>query len=189
MRDELLRINDDEFRVVCEQDIKLGRENPDHRTYLALRRPPVLQRFYRMLSQMQRSVEGQLAASRAEMRSRTARLRAKQRGIETGAFVPDPDDTFDYETEYQEALARHQNWRAGALRFKTGCEERMAEIAGELRQADLEFFADRVKEERNEALVRVTELENAIRVHREHTCGDDCDYPTCIADDELWGLV
>jgi hypothetical protein len=177
MAEQLMDMNYDDFRVVCEEDIKLAdRGEMDELTFDALREPPVIQRFYSMLSQMQKSVEGQLAAGRAEMKSRTAKMRLRNA---TAA-------------EYQEAVAKHENWRAGALRFKTGCEQRMAEIAGLLREADMAFFADRVKEERNDALARVKALEDAIRTHRDHVCNDEagCQQDrSCAADEDLWGLV
>ena len=175
--EQLMALNYDDFRVVCEADIKQAdRGEMEQVTFDALREPPVIQRFYSMLSQMQRSVEGQLAAGRADMKSRTAKMKLRHAPAE----------------EYQQALANHENWRAGALRFKTGCEQRMAEIAGLLRVIDSEFLADRVKEERNDALARVKELEDAIRRHRDHTCDDaTCSQgrDECSADEDLWTLV
>lgn len=164
MVEQLMDMNYDDFRVVCEEDIRLADKGEmDDATFDALRTPPVIQRFYAMLGQMQKSVEGQLAAGKADMKSKTAKMRS--RGTSS--------------TEYQEALARHENWRAGALRFKTGAEQRMVEIAGLLREIDTEFFADRVKEERNDALARVKQLEEAIRLHRKN----------CGIEDELSSLV
>lgn len=156
--ERLMEMNYDDFRAVCEEDIRLAdRGEMDEATFDALREPPAIQRFYSMLGQMQKSVEGQLAAGKADMKSRTAKMRLNR---------VSPDD-------YQEAVAKYQNWRAGALRFKTGCEQRMTEIAGLLREIDTEFFADRVKEERNDALARVRFLEDAIRKHQEAGCTSD----------------
>lgn len=166
----------DDFRKIAEEDIRSAdKGDMDPMVFEALRTSPVIQRYYSVLGQMQKSVEGQLAAGKADMRSRTAKM--KSRGTTN--------------SEYQEALAKHENWRAGALRFKTGAEQRMAEIAGLLREIDTEFFADRVKEERNDALARIRELEDVIRRHRDHVCTDEtCDRDrTCIADDELWTLI
>lgn len=175
MADRLMATPDDQFRSICENDVRVatGKEDPgDPVLAKALRTPPVIQRYYRLLSVLQRSAEGQLAARRASHAARMAKLRAHGTKGE----------------KYQEALAEHETWRAGALRFKTGVEERMAELGGILRDIDAEFFADRLKEERNQALLRTVVLEDAIRRHRAHECDDACK-EGCTADTDLWALI
>jgi hypothetical protein len=84
--------------------------------------------------------------------------------------------------------ARDESWKAGALRFKTGLEERLGEARRVLRDLDdpLVNVADRVVEERNRALVRVALLEDAVRRHRDGFPSDD---DPSDADVELWKTV
>lgn len=179
--DRIMAMSDTEFRSLAEDDVReaTGKGDPlDLPVHDALRTPPAIHRFYRLLLVLQRSAEGQLAAKGASHAARMAKLRMH--------------GTTSQSEKYQEALAEHETWRAGALRFKTGVEERMAEISSLMRELDAETFADRLKEERNQALLRTLVLEDAIRRHRDHECTDDtCDqaHGTCAADDELWALL
>lgn len=172
----IMEMTDTEFRALAEEDVReaTGKGDPlNPLLHDALRTPPAIQRFYRLLSVLQRSAEGQLAAKGAAHASRMAKLR--RRGVK-GA-------------EYQDAIAEHENWRAGALRFKTGVEERITEIASLIRELDADSVTEIIREERNDALYRVRVLEDAIRTHREHECGEECSGDFCVADVTLWENV
>lgn len=177
----LMALPRDEFRTVCEDDVRSGQKPKpgepmfkiDPVTEAALRESPVIQRYYNMLFQLSRSVEGQLAAARSDLDGKLARMRGRNERDKP---------------EYDETLAKHKLWRGSALRFKTGIEERQVELQGILASTDAAFFAARLEEERNRALMRTLVLEDAIRDHRDHEHDDDCT-TECTADRHLWSLV
>jgi hypothetical protein len=125
-------------------------------------------------------VEGQLAAKGAEARAAQAEFRAR---LEAG-----DDEPRRIRVEMLKREARDEAWKAGALRFKTGLEERLGEARRVLHDLDdpLVNVAERITEERNRALVRVALLEQAIRRHRD-TFPDEDD--PSDADLELWQMV
>ncbi|HVL38511.1 MAG TPA: hypothetical protein VM328_03875, partial [Fimbriimonadaceae bacterium] len=150
---ELLALDDDEFRRVVDRDVRA----PDPaRQVAALRHPAVVDRWRRCLTASKISVESQLAAKASELRAEAARAKA------SGSFD---------KKAYHEMVARYEDWRAGALRFKSGMEIRLTE-ARHL-WTELEMVSN-LKKEHSLLKERVVRLETelavakaAIRNHRE----------------------
>lgn len=171
---ETLQAMDDEaFRSVVNDEIR-GLSDPQ--VSQLLRGPLIVERWYHALQIMQRSVEGQLAAKKAEAKSKKAELLRQPNG----------------KVQWQQYNRSANIWRAGALRFKSGLEMALFE-ADKLRYQI--SGVDRTKaalNERNLAIAEAERLKIAIRAHRDHVlgrCTEECDGDQCIADDELWSVL
>lgn len=153
-----LELSDDEFRTLLDAAI---RGNMDNITVEALKSDPCLDRTYAALISMKKSVEGQLAAKRADYvieRSRTPKHRIA------------------------EVERKYQAWRAGALRFKTGVEEFLSSVRPPSSpDSDL-------RSERNRLLIENEAFRQAIHDHWAHHCTPQCDV-RCTADEALWKLI
>lgn len=165
--ESLRKLSDEEFRTLVDDDTR-ARGTQDLAD--ALRSRGVAVRWHDMLLSMLGSVEGQLAARQAEMSSNIAYLRAQ------GKFK-----------DADRARAEGEKWRASAIRFKTGLEEKLRESTRVLRAYGVTEIDERIAEERNQALARVAILEAAIRSHRDSFPLEDDD-PT-EDDEELWSHV
>lgn len=151
----LMALSDEDFKSVVDDAVR----NPDVTRAPLLRHPDVVTRWYFTLVSMKKSVEGQLAAKKAEYAAAKATSNVAKRD-----------------------QAGYERWRAGALRFKAGVENQLLE-ARLLREGTQDgqevVFAVR---ERNRLIA-------AIAAHRDHMCGENCDDNECVADEALWSLV
>jgi hypothetical protein len=164
-----------EFRRLIDQDT---RGKAPTRVSAELRQPECVPRWYQTLIGMQKSVEGQLAAKAAESRAAQADYRAQLEHTSDRSI----------RVERLKRESRDESWRAGALRFKSGLEERIIEARQILREMEdpLVAVSDRIVEDRNRALTRVAALEAAIRRHHAEFPPDD---EPSEADIELWQTV
>lgn len=155
--ESLLALSDDDFRSVVDDAVR----NPDDVRASLLRHPDVVARWYFTLVSMKKSVEGQLAAKKAEYAAAKATSPVAKRD-----------------------QAGYERWRAGALRFKAGVENQLLE-ARLLREGNMgdQEIAMAVRE-RNRLIAAIT-------AHRDHDCDSDpnCTTDFCAADDRLWALV
>lgn len=165
-----------EFRGQIDDDTR-GKGSPE--LAAALRSEALMERWYEALLAMQSSVEGQLAAKGADSRAKVADFRRRL----NGSMGKDKDRLNELLLFEQ---AQSERWRAGAVRFKSGIEEKLLEARRLLRAHDNPLVTDRTAEERNRALARISVLEDAIRKHREAFPVED---DPSDADTELWSLV
>lgn len=94
---------EDQFRALVDQAVRGNPEDPKtHALRVNLMAPEVVDRTHIALISMKKSVEGQLAARRADY----IKERLRDRPGERSALEQ-----------------RYRTWRAGALRFKSGVEE------------------------------------------------------------------
>lgn len=164
---KLLAMPELDFRSIIDDDT---RDKVSAELAAGLRSPQVVGRWYEALMAMQMSVEGQLAAKTAESKGRVAHLKAQGKDA----------------TLVQFEQAKFERWKAGAIRFKSGLEQKLLEAKRILRDANDPLISDRTAEERNRALARVALLEDAIRRHRDAFPRED---DPSDADEELWGYV
>lgn len=179
----LLNLPDKEFWALVDRDIR--GTLPDVEVEAIRSDAALIERWYQALIRMKKSVEGTLGAKAADAKAN--RLTAELKND------PDTAKTVD---------AEHASWRAGAIRFKVGVEERLT-VVRTLRAA----YAPRLIEsaavlERNLISLRLVQVEdklqtveddlrmlsNAIKAHRKSIVDDD-DADPSDADLELWALV
>ncbi len=95
----LLNSSDEEFRSIVDDEVR----HPNNEYSALLRDPRVRERWYYALVGMKKSVESQLSAKRSDI-------------LKTPAS---PQDV---------AWQDFHRWKAGAVRFKSGVEDRLLEI-------------------------------------------------------------
>jgi hypothetical protein len=174
---KVAQLSEVDFRKLVDDDTR-GRA-PESLSR-QLRSPGCASRWYQTLLAMQNSVEGQLAANAAESRAAKARLLAR---------LEEPMSTTqrrEIRAEIATRKAADEQWRAGALRFKSGLKEKLIEARRVLREVDDPILTKRISQERNRALARVATLEDAIRHHRDDFPPDD---QPSDADLNLWAQV
>lgn len=187
---ELLAMDDKEFRQVVDQDLRKDSSNKRARADLpegvskALRDPDVAKRWLNHLSQMQRTVEGTLAAREAESESKRANIR--QQIFEAEA---NREPTAHLRALMEEEKKNYLYSRAGTLRFKSGLDETWLEARAIVERYDTEAYRNQVFKERNNFAARTEELEKAIREHKEDFYAEEDDLEPSKADLRLWGLV
>lgn len=171
--ESLLAMDDEPFRSLVNDEIR-GNAAPE--VTKLLRSPELVERWYNALQIMQKSVEGQLAAKKAEAKSKKTELSRLPNGRQKWL-------------QYNKSA---NIWRAGALRFKSGLEMALFE-ADRLRYSI--NGVDRTKraiEERNISIAEAERLKSAIRAHKAHVlgkCPEECDGDFCVADEELWSVL
>ena len=187
---ELLTMDDKEFRQVVDQDLRKDSSNKRARAELpegvskALRDPDVAKRWLNHLSQMQRTVEGTLAAREAESESKRSSIR--QQIFEAEASR---EPTAHLRALLEEEKKNYLYSRAGTLRFKSGLDETALEARAIVERHDVEAYRSQVFKERNSYAARTEELEKAIREHKEDFYDEEDDLEPSKADLRLWGLV
>jgi hypothetical protein len=187
----LLSLPNDAFRTLVDADL---RGKGDQSLAKLLRSEEVCERWYSTINGMAKSVEGQLAAKRADLEATTLSLESD---IQVAEARGDESLAAQLRLALMEAQQKDAKWRAGILRFKTGLEEVHAEARRIRDSFKGSFFESYLAEERNIALARVRDLEDGIRRHRDHDCETDprCkntygeSFHDCAADDDLWSLV
>lgn len=141
------RLNDVDFRAIVDDDTR-GRAMQE--VSEALRSPALMERWYETLLAMQNSVEGQLGAKEAESKAKRASFRSQGK-----------EDMAQHET------SRHEQWRAGALRFKNGLDEKIGESRRILRANGSTLVNDKMAKELANTHRRVRQLEAAIIAHHK----------------------
>jgi hypothetical protein len=139
--------------------------------------PAVIERWYQALVRMKKSVEGTLAAKTAD--SKAQKLQCLLKTGDFGRAEPDLVGAQTIEMEYQ-------RWRAGAIRFKVGVEEKLMAVRWLRSQAAPQLIASAAVLERNIMAERVRRLEAAIRAHRDQVLRDGGPHD---GDDQLWNLA
>jgi hypothetical protein len=120
-------------------------------------------RWYEALLAMQNSVDGQLAAKSAESRAAQARLQARFEEALSSK------QRREIRAEIARRKAADEQWRAGALRFKSGLEDKLIEARRVLRELDDSSIVGA----RNRSMARVAILEDAIRRHHADFRAED----------------
>lgn len=128
------------------------RHELDSETSKLLRHPKVALRWRNSLRGIRNSVENQLVTRRAD--------------VESGHI----------------SIEEFNEWRPGALRFRGGVFDRLAEAESVIIMESLDTDNQSSYSEDWSNLVR------AIEEHRDHLCGKQCN-EDCIADDVLWSHV
>lgn len=165
------------FSDIVDRDIRgndrlQNGEEPLEQEYAdALRTAALCERWYQTLVRMKKSTE--LTISAKGMDDKNTRHRLETRGDRGKA------DDVRY---------KHLQWRAGAVRFLTGVEMRLAE-ANYCRRAHYgRSLPDHIVEERDRLSEKVRLLLRAIRLHRDEQLSLDGDEHS-DADEELWALL
>lgn len=168
--DALLALSDEEFRAVVDRGLR-QRSNADPETAKALRHPRVIDRFYFTVLSMQKSIEAQFGAKRAELEQRRTELLKQGASGKQAALQAMQDDA---------------KWRAGAIRFKLGVDEIVLEIRRLREAARSDLYREFAIEERAFLAKRVRDLEDTIRRHRDSFPEDE---DPSESDEELWAWL
>lgn len=148
---------------------------------MALRAPEVSERWYHVLVAMKKNVESTLAAKTSE--DKAQRLALISAAEDAGPGPQSLDLRKRASTLHQEFL----KWRTGALRFRAGVEERIAEAAWRRRLTG-SYIPSALLDERNQLLARVGVLTAAIEAHRASMADVDPD-DIEDGDRDLWSLI
>lgn len=164
-------ITEEEFIDVINADIR-GTLDTDDAAWL--RAPDNVEHWYQALCSMKTDVESQLTQKRAEVMSKQSECLAKG---DAGR-----QEWFDFKAE-------SERWRAGAVRFKTGLEVKLAEARGLRNVRRTDRYTDLILTEREKAYREVARLRLAILTHRDHECDERCTDEECTADNDLWTIL
>lgn len=179
----LLMLELEEFYDVVDRDIRNNGngDDPLPRFYReALRTEEVCERWYQGLVRMKKSTEMTIAAKGLDDRAARAKLESQGNRKKAG-----------------EEHVRHLKWRAGALRFLTGVEERLAE-ANYIRRLHYGVnVSSGIAMERDRLSEHLRLLQQSIRTHHEEQLAPEVGSfgritgqrePTA-ADLKLWSVV
>jgi hypothetical protein len=166
---KLSDLSDDSFDDIVNQDT---RGALDSVTSAALREPENLDRWYDMLLTLKRRVEAQLAANRGEQAAKQAE------------YLSLGDQGKMLWLRYK---ASNEKWRQGAIRFKNGLEDKLAEAKRLRSQASTETYPALVTKERDTAIKQVMRLRSAIVEHKIATIHEQGDQDDI--DGRLWDLA
>lgn len=198
-------MSETEFRDLVDRDLRRRSTTKpselDEEASALLRHPDVAPRWHNVLSRMQKSVEGQLAARDADYEASRSSDRSfiisKERELEklrehAPSEHPEQLDKIKDEItarrlRMEEKKQRYLVARAKSLRFKSGLEQHMIEARGVLERSNVELYRSVVATERNHLARRVEELEAAIRRHRDGTLKEVEEESSF--DEQLWRLV
>ena len=162
--EEVLARSEENFRSLVDDDV---RDLASAEVMEVLRRPEVLDRWHDTLAMMLISIEAQLAAKTAETKAKIAEFRLRNQ-----------------KDKILQEEASSWRWRAKALRFKSGLNEKMAEVKQLQRTHGQLSLVERATEERNAEIFRRIQLEKAIQRHRDTLDDDPSD-----TDEELWRVL
>lgn len=163
-----------------DQDASPGQAEKWKARHAALRSPACVDRWFMALSQMSKSVDGQLAAKADDYEAK----RAEIRGQLVGATGPQEKGL---RRSLETLKSEYSRARANTLRFKTGLDEALIE-ARSLRDSVRDRLYDSVvAEERNFYARRVTALQDAIRAHQDAFTEGDIDPEP--HDLHLWAVI
>jgi hypothetical protein len=175
MPNRIIDLPQEEFRRLVDDDT---RGKAPASLSAQLRAPDCAPRWYRTLRAMQQSVEGQLASKNSESDAVMLEYKAKLEllgddDVQRALII----------AEMQRRKARDKTWRAGALRFKSGLEDKLLE-ARQLMPDDM--ISERIADERNRALGLVVNLKHAIQRHHDDFPKDE---EPSDSDLELWRVL
>lgn len=157
-----------EFQDLVNKDVR-GELDPE--TSQQLRAPENLNRWYDGLLKLKRTVEAQLTSNQADLASKQADLLGRgQAGLQ----------------EWLAAKAAAERWRQGAIRFKNGVEERLAEAKRIRHETNESSFVASLVRERDRAMLEAARLRTAILEHKTTVLSDNDDDST---DDRLWATL
>lgn len=178
----LMALDYDAFKNEVNADLRPNDETPNQRArHAALRSPMLVDRWFTVLTQMAKSVDGQLAAKTEDYEADKAGIRAKI------LKEKDPRRVNALRAQLEETKAKYARARAGTLRFKCGLDEALIE-ARALRDSTRDRLYDTVvADERNRYAARILVLTNAIDEHR-HAC-DIADITPEDHDERLWAII
>ncbi len=162
-------LSDEAFDDIVNQDTR-GALDPV--TSAALREPENIDRWYDMLLTLKRRVEAQLAANRGDQASKQAE------------FLSLGDQGKVLWLRYK---ASNEKWRQGAIRFKNGLEDKLAEAKRLRMQVSHESYPSILARERDSAIKRVVQLRSAIVQHKLATVHEEDDQDQI--DERLWDLA
>lgn len=145
----ILAMNKDEFHALVNDDIR-GKA-PDHMSQ-ALRDPEVVERWYNALVSIKRNMETQLANDRFK------RIEKKLELMKLGNAG---------QMLWLEFVREREEWKAGAIRFKNGVEDKISEAKIILRNS--------VNIERDILIRRLAELRLEVKEHMESFKDDEAD--------------
>lgn len=175
----LLGLDYEDFREEVNEDVRPHTSERYRRA--ALRSPELVDRWFAALSQMSKSVDGQLAARTEDYEANKAVFKRQLSTARTAA------DRAKATSEWASQKESAHRSRAGTLRFKTGVDEALIE-ARYLRDTVRDSMYDTVvAEERNRYAARSTALFDAIVAHRQAM--DDEDIEPGDHDERLWEAV
>lgn len=199
----LLALSDDEFVELVNNIIRRkadnykGKHTPEFlaRAYKSLQAPEVAPRWYMVLARTAKSVDGQLAAREADFTSHRANLRAElteaqlalKEAQESGQTPLSPyrRAVADAHIAIQDLTKEYGRQRGSTLRFKSGLDTNLIEARHAYEMTLHGMMSSIAAKERDHALQRVRELEEAIRRHRDNLDADD----GSSIDEELWSVV
>lgn len=166
---DLSLLSDDEFEDFVNRDVR-GNLEPEFAA--KLREPENINRWHDTLLRLKRSVDAQFSSARYELSSKQA------------SYLTQGDKGRQM---WLAARAASEKWRQGAVRFKNGVEERLAE-AKRLRHsmAATSDFTQYVIAERDRAIAELERLRQAIEDHRKAVLNDEDDDSV---DDILWAAL
>lgn len=169
------------FRKEVDSDLRPGDGERWKARHRALRSPTCVDRWFMVLSQMAKSVDGQLAAKADDYEAARAETR------EQLLAATDAVQQMGFRRRLESLKAEYSRNRANTLRFKSGLDEALIE-ARALRDSVRDRLYDSVvAEERNRYAARVTTLEEAIRDHQDaFTAGDIDPEPHDL---HLWDVI
>lgn len=166
---DLTSLSDEAFNEIVNADV---RGTADEQTSLALRDPMVVDRWYDTLASLKRSVEAQLTANRGEQAAKQAEfLRMGPSG----------------KAMWLQSRAAAEKWRQGAIRFKNGVEDRMAEARRLRSHLDQNSYVRILARERDNAVKETMRLRSAIVKHRAAVELDQDEQDDI--DERLWAVV
>lgn len=162
-------LDDADFAALVDRAV---RGDLDEATAESLKDPQTLDRSYLALVTMKKSVEGQLAAKKADYVRNVAKTRQEAR--------------------LRQIEEQYRQWRGGALRFKSGVETWLM-ILRQARQQTMPDLSHSLireldKQERNKFMTAYDQLRSAVAEHRDHICDSSCD-AECVADVKLWQAI
>lgn len=166
---DLTSLSNDSFDSIVNQDV---RGSLDSSTSKLLRQPENLNRWYDTLLSIKRTVEAQLAASRAEL---------IQKQVE---FLPQGSSG---KMLFLQERVTTERWRKGTIRFKNGVEDKLAEAKRLRAEHHKHTYVDVLVRDRDRAMREALRLRTAIVSHRQTVDGDE--EQAGNADEELWKAI
>ena len=145
--DNLINMPEEQFRSIVDKEV---RGTLDAATGEMLRHPRLVDRWYYALVSMKKSVESQLSSKRSDILK-----------------VPGPVNSRSSE------WSDYHRWKAGAIRFKSGVEDRLLEI----------------RRTHGRPTDRAAQLEQAILDHKSKVLADFAPDEVSDADTGLWHVV
>ena len=159
----------EQFDAIVNADV---RGTLDADTQKKLREPENAERWYSTLVHLKRNVEAQFASNAADRVAKQAEcLTRGEKG----------------RVEYLHFLAGQERWRAGALRFLHGLEDKISEARIHRSALHSEQHASTALLQRDMLMRELIDLRSGIIQHRKSVLADDDEEGD--PDDALWSLV